>query len=1009
MSQRRWYRNIFVAGISVIMLAGLGATAAYAQQDAAIAGLVSDTTAGVMPGVTIEARSPALIEGVRTAFTDGAGRYTIVNLPPGTYSVTFTLPGFNTILREGVELTSGFTANVNAELQVGSIEETITVTGASPTVDVQRATQQQLVTDDLLAALPSSSMTLSNIGAITPGIAGTINVGGAAGLYSMTSANTMSYHGKMEAKTNVDGMRVNNAVLGSSTGYIASPGTLGEWVLDTGGATAESTAAGVSINYIPKEGSNSFSGIFTGMYSGAAMNSDNLSPALMDGSWYSGTPTAGRALSTRNDVHYVVDSSASVGGPLNRDKLWFYTSHRFAGNKSGLAGIFFNKHQYSPGEVPVLYERDLSRPGFVNEHLNSHAIRITWQASTNNKFNFFTDIQDNCVCRGRGGNSAPEAAWEWGMWPQGVAQFSWTNTLSNRLLLEAGAGATISHWPVFEVPESNEEMISTRNRLTGFRYNAHGTGLGGYGQPKDSDRYIQKFSLSYVTGSHSFKTGIYLEEVVSNTGYRTHQDIQYVFSGDTPFEVEQYATPYIARERILPDLGLYVQDQWTIDRVTLNMGVRVDYLRGIVPAQDVPATRFLAARSYDAITGVPNHWDLNPRLGFSYDLFGTGRTALKTTFGRYVNAVGTFDFTGLVAPNTVNPVIASVNRVRRGWNDANGNYAPDCDLHTFTANGECDQVDDLNFGGPRITTVFDEGMSEGWYKRPYLWDFAAEINHELVDGVSLSVGYYRNWQGNFVVRDNILVGPGDFDEYCAPVPSHSDLPGGGGGQLCGLADLRPDRVGFDTVIKPASDFGDHTLVSNFVNISMEGRLRGSGIVFGGGVDLGRTEEDTCFVVDSPQDLLHCNIVTPWLAQTQFKLHGTIPLPYDFSVSGVFQTTAGATFAANRSYSSAEIASSSTLGRPLSYLRSTRIPLVAEQDLFLPRRVQLDLRFTKGVPLGDRLRLEGSLDIYNVFNANDVIQVNGTFGGAWIRPLRNAYAGGAILTGRLLQVSGRLTF
>ena len=1002
---RRKHRNIFVAGISVIMLAGLGATAAYAQQDAAIAGLVSDTTAGVMPGVTVEARSPALIEGVRTAFTDGAGRYTIVNLPPGNYSVTFTLPGFNTILREGVELTSGFTANINAELQVGALEETITVTGASPTVDVQRATQQQLVTDDLLAALPSSSMTLSNIGAITPGIAGTINVGGAAGLYSMTSANTMSYHGKMEAKTNVDGMRINNAVLGSSTGYIASPGTLGEWVLDTGGATAESTAAGVSINYIPKEGSNSFSGIFTGMYSGSGMNSDNLSPALMDGSWFSGTATPGRALSTRNDVHYVFDSSASVGGPLNRDTLWFYTSHRFAGNKAGLAGVFFNKHQYSPGDVPVLYEPDLSRPGFVNENLHSHAVRITWQASTNNKFNFFTDIQDNCICRGRGGNSAPEAAFEWGMWPQGVAQVSWTNTLSNRLLLEAGAGATISHWPVFEVPESNEEMISTLNVRTGMRYNALGFGLGGYGQPKDSDRYTQKFSLSYVTGSHSFKTGIYLEEVISNTGYRTHQNIQYRFAGAVPQEVEQFATPFIARERILPDLGLYVQDQWTVDRMTLNLGVRIDYLRGIVPAQDVPATQFLPARSYAAVTGAPNHWDLNPRLGFAYDLFGNGRTALKTTFGRYVNAVGTFDFTGLVAPNTVNPVIASVNNVRRGWNDANGNYLPDCDLNTFTANGECAQVSDLNFGGPRITTVFDEGMSEGWGKRPYLWDFATEINHELVDGVSLSAGYYRNWQGNFVVRDNILVGPGDYDEYCVQVPSHSDLPGGGGGQLCGLADLSPYRA--NTVIKPASDFGDHTLVSNFINISMEGRLRESGIVFGGGVDIGQTVEDTCFVVDSPQDLLHCNIVTPWSAQAQIKFHATVPLPYDFAVSAIFQSTAGETFSANRSFSNAEIIPS--LGRPLGRGTRASIPLVAEQELFLPRRNQVDLRLTKRLPLGDQLALDASLDIYNAFNANDVTRVNSTFGGAWLRPLSNAYAGGAILTGRLLQLSGRLSF
>ena len=995
-----------LAGVLVGCLALIFPLAAFAQQDAAIGGLVSDTTGGVMPGVTVEARSPALIEGVRTAFTDGQGRYNITALPPGVYAVTFTLPGFSTVVREGIELTSGFAAPVNAELQVGSLEETITVTGASPLIDVQRATQQEIVTDELLASLPSSSMTLSNVGAITPGIAGTINVGGAAGLYSMSSANTMSYHGKMEAKTNVDGMRANNAVLGSSTGYIASPGTIGEWVLDTGGATAESSAAGVSINYIPKEGSNSFSGIFTGMYSGSGMNSNNLDSALMDGSWFSGTPTPGRALPTRNDVKYVADSSVSVGGPLNRDKLWFYTSHRFAGNKSGLAGIFFNKNQPSGGNVP-LYEPDMNNPGFVNEHLNSHAVRITWQATTNNKFNFFTDIQDNCVCRGRGGNIAPEAAWEWGMWPQGVAQAKWSNTVSNRLLLEAAAGTTVSHWPVFEVPESNEQMISTRNSATGFRYNAPGFGLGGLGQPKDSDRYTQKFSLSYVTGSHSFKTGMYLEEVISNTGYRTHQDIQYRFAGSTPTTVEQYASPFIARERIMPDLGMYAQDQWTLNRMTINLGARIDYLRGIVPAQDVPATQFSPARSFDAVTGVPNHWDFNPRMGVAYDLFGNGRTALKSTFGRYVNAVGTFDFTGLVAPNTVNPVIASVNNVTRTWNDANGNLAPDCDLNTFTANGECGQISDLNFGGRRPTTQFGEGMVDGWGKRPYLWDFGVEINHELIPGMSLSAGYYRNWQGNFVVRDNILVGPQDYDTFSYTAPVHPDLPNGGGYEVSGLADLDPAFTTSDTVIKLADEFGDHRLVSDFFNVSVDGRLADSGITFGGGVDFGRTEEDTCFVVDSPQDLLHCNVVTPWSDQTQIKFHASVPLPYDFAVSGVFQSSAGDDFQANQSVASADL--EEALGRPLTRASRKTIPLVAEQTLFLPRRNQFDLRVTKRVPLGDNLSFDASLDVYNLFNANNVNQVSNTFGSGWIRPLRNAYAGGAILTGRLVQLAGRLSF
>ena len=302
--------------------------------------------------------------------------------------------------------------------------------------------------------------------------------------------------------------------------------------------------------------------------------------------------------------------------------------------------------------------------------------------------------------------------------------------------------------------------------------------------------------------------------------------------------------------------------------------------------------------------------------------------------------------------------------------------------------------------------MFDKDFIDGFGKRKYLWDVAATVQHELTPQVSLTVGYFRNWQGNFPLVDNVLVGPEDFDTFCYTAPRHPDLPGGGAYGFCNLADLNPASFRFENVIKRAQEFGDHTLISDFVNLEIDTRFA-SGIVFGGGVDFGRTVEGDCFIVDSPQDLLHCRVVTPWSAQTQVKFHGSVPLPYDVAVSGVFQSTAGNDIEAIESVSSAVL--EPALGRRLAFAARKAIPLVATQTLFLPRRNQLDLRVAKRMPLGDRLRLEGALDVYNVFNASDVNLVVSTFGPAWLRPIRDAYAGGAILTGRLLQLSGRLTF
>lgn len=241
-----------------------------------------------------------------------------------------------------------------------------------------------------------------------------------------------------------------------------------------------------------------------------------------------------------------------------------------------------------------------------------------------------------------------------------------------------------------------------------------------------------------------------------------------------PNRVWQYATPFKELNRIKADLGVFAQDQWSIKRLTLNLGVRFDWFNGYVPAQTAPASAFLPERSYSEVKDVPNWKDINPRLGVTYDLFGNGKTAVKASLGRYLNKAG------VAVTRGNNPFIASVQQVNRIWADADNDFFPDCNLQNPLANGECAQISDLLFGQLRINNTYDPDLLEGWGKRISLWDFSSEIQHELMAGLSMTAGYYRNWYSNFVVTDNRRITPQDHTSFCVNAPSDSRLPNGGG-------------------------------------------------------------------------------------------------------------------------------------------------------------------------------------------------------------------------------------
>src|SRR5688572_8675885 len=318
---------IVLTGLAVLV--GFGVPLTAFAQSSGIAGVVRDTSGAVMPGVTVEASSPALIEKVRTVFTDAQGRYNIVDLRPGEYTVVFTLTGFSTVRRQNILLSAAFTANVNAELKVGALEETITVSGESPIVDTQNVIKRQIVDRDVIEAMPTSK-NWSTLGVMTVGVFSNQNdVGGSSGEHQ----NQLKAHGGSfnDRLVQMEGMTISNLVCGySCVGVSTNDASTQELSFEIGAISAETGSGGVRVNIIPKEGGNTFSGTAYGNFSNSSLQSKNLTQELRD-----------QGVNSTDGVDYIYDSSAAFGGPIKRDKLWFWTAHRYWGYSIFRTGVFY--------------------------------------------------------------------------------------------------------------------------------------------------------------------------------------------------------------------------------------------------------------------------------------------------------------------------------------------------------------------------------------------------------------------------------------------------------------------------------------------------------------------------------------------------------------------------------------------------------------------------------------------------------------------------------------------
>jgi hypothetical protein len=1008
--QRMRRLRITLFGMGLLLLP----VASFAQ-NAAIAGVVRDTTGAVLPGVTVEASSPALIEKVRTVVTDNDGQYRIVDLRPGIYTVTFTLPGFSTARREGIELSGEFTATVNAELRVGALEETVTVSGASPVVDIQNVIQQKVLTRQLIDNVPSGR-TYTSLAALLPGamvtgssagVGGNQDVGGSAGSTNIA----MAIHGGRAGDQTLflDGLRFNN-ILGQAGGgaytIYMNTASVQEINVTTDHASAEVESGGIRFNIIPKEGGNTFRGYFFSDFTNSSLQGSNLTSELR-----------ARGITAVSGIDKIWDVNPAFGGPILQDKLWFYTAHRWWGSGKYVAGLYYNANPQA-----WTYTPDLSRQGVDDQNQRSHNLRLTWQVSPKNKITVFADDQWQCWCHFgiSAGTSSPEAVSLYRSEPSYVVQGRWSAPVTNKLLLEAGASYNTFDPHFTPQDGATRDTISVLELSTNFTY--RGPNFLAYwpgGGANKRQTRTQRAAVSYVTGSHAFQVGtVLLSGTQSSTIVDSSSGMAYQFLNGMPRTVVLRATPLHTRENLGLNLGLFAQDQWTIKRLTLNLGLRYGSHNAYVLPTQVPAGPFVPARDFPGVDDVPDWKDLLPRLGAAYDLFGNGKTAVKVSLSKYVLG------DGITIPSANNPQNTAVNLATRAWNDDNRNYVPDCTLLDPVANGECGPISATDFGKTRPGTRYDPDVLRGFGVRNYNWQFATGVQHELLPSVSLNVTYNRRAYGNFQVLDNQATTPEDFDPYCITAPVDARLPGGGANQICGLYDIKPAKFGqVNNLVTDAKHYGKIIDVYNGVDVTVNARLP-RGATVQGGFSTGREQFDNCDVVgkiDNPAANLptslsahlapnlsgmaspsarFCNVAPLFL--TQVKLLGVYPLPWwGLQTSATVQSIPGPEITALYVAPNALIAPS--LGRNLAagVAGTASVQLIEPGTQFEKRLNQVDFRVSKFINMGGT-RIQAIVDVYNLFNASSILGLNTRYGPSWLRPT-------AILPARFLKFGLQMEF
>jgi hypothetical protein len=927
------HRRVFVAWIQRIGCAALMtmmcASAVSAQS--AIAGVVRDSSGAVLPGVSVEASSPALIEGTRAVVTDGSGGYRIENLRPGEYTVTFTLTGFRSVKREGIVLPVSFTAQVNAELSLGQLQESVTVTGESPLVDVRSSVSQSVMNREKLDTIPTGKDPFA-VGQLIAGVTtSTPDVGGT----QVMQQPTLQVHGSSNNDNvfMVDSVQIQHIGFGGNqTGFYFNDGLMQEIGYQTSSLPAEAPVGGVQINMIPNDGGNSFHGTVFSTAANGSMQSDNLSQDLVD-----------LGFKAQNRVDSVYDVNATLGGPVMHDRLWFFgTFRRWSANN------FLGNTFTSTGEQAI-----------DDQHITDATIRLTWQATHNDKFSFHYDR--NIKWRGHRPNNwlsantnDPVSDVVQTTQLNYIGEIKWSSTLGGRVLAEAAMFTLPVNYTLGFEPDAAPDAIATYDQIRSTI-----SGVSPRMDTNSARMFTYAGNVSYVTGEHNIKIGGQVRTGWSQELFTIRGDILQITSNGVPNSVRLVNTPSGHREDGV-NSALYAQDSWRLGRITLNPGLRYERFVMSIPAQSAPAGTWIGARDFAAQDGTINWNTISPRFGASWDVTGDGLTALKGGVSRYDRLEG---ITIIQPLNQRNIAFQTCP-----WADANNDFiAQTSEIAMARCSGSLQ---------PSLGNV-DPGL-----KRPHQWEYTVMVQRQVGRATSVSLGYYGRQFGDLYTTVNAAVPATSY----TPVTITNPLDGT---PLVVYNQDPATRTAVRNVVSTIPELNQHY---NGVEAQVNTRLPRATVFAGFTVGKDYGDQDSGDL-NNPNVRINNAGAIGFDSTYQIRGGWTYLMPYDVQFAGSIREATGLPQARTYPVTTTQVPGLTQV--------TQNVQVAPRGEFRYPWQNLVDIRFTKAWK-SNGVRVEPTLDIFNLFNDNAVTSAVTTVGPSLGRP-------SAIVMGRLFRVGGRVVF
>lgn len=764
-------------------------------------------------------------------------------------------------------------------------------------------------------------------------------------------------------------------------------GNAQELAVTTSGGLGEAESGGPVINVVPRSGGNKPSGSFFTNYANDSFQGSNITDEIRSLERLGVRPATENLLTSR-------DTTASFGGPLKQDKVWYFVSGRTKLTEKQTPLMFYNLNADTNS---WFYEADRSRPAFNDSTTHAGNARLTWQATAKQKFSLYYDRQSLRDDHEGGGaaNFSPEAAATADAYPQHLVQVSWQSPVTSRLLLDAGFSASAYDYGGRERDGNlTRDLIrvtdtGVQSGVQNFTYRSMNWNENHAFVPR------WKASAAYVTGAHNFKVGVqgFIQEQ-DNRNFTNNKAISYSFFNGSPRSLTMTgANPLQYRSRAFSQ-AFYAQEQWTLGRLTLQGAMRYEFARSTYPEQTFGGTPYhprIITLPEDTTGGITGFHDINPRAGVIYDLTGDGKTSVKFNLGRYTDSASSDGRWTLG-----NPMSRIQTTVGRNWTDSNGNYSPDCDLlnpaaQNLSATGGdiCGAWNNNTFGTEVFATTYDPDMFRGWFTRPMDWQIGTSVQRQVVSGMSVEVGYHRRWIDKWTLIQNTQVTNADFEAYSVNAPADPRLGVASGRTIGDLWNVIPSKFGLNinnTYLENNVEGTNRTNWWHGVDFNVNARMR-NGLTMRGGVVLSSNGDDFCSYIENGYygtginqgpGRRNCRVVTPWQAEYKGLANYVIP-KVDVQLAATLTSRPGPVKVATIQYTAAEIAQ--TLGRlPSGAAGPTTVTAInvfnGGEDYF-PQITTVDVRFGKIIRVG-RVRSNLGLDVYNFLNSSTGQTYNTTY-------------------------------